>query len=170
MPVNSYMFLVAGLIPIIIGALYYSDVIFGKQLSKINGVKDDQMKKSHHPTVYIFAYIFSCMIAMTVMGLSIHQTHLLQLLMPEVAESGSDLMQVYNDLMAKYGTRFRTFGHGALHGGITSVFFVMPLIGVLALFESRGWKYILIHSLYWMICLILMGGLLCRTIVLSVLE
>ena len=170
MPVNSYMFLVAGLIPMIIGALYYSDMIFGKQLSEINGVKDDQMKKGHHPSVYIIAYIFCCMISMVVMGMSIHQTHVFQLLMPEVAESGSDLVIVYNDLMANYGTRFRTFGHGALHGGTTSVFFVMPLIGVLALFESRGWKYILIHSLYCMICLILMGGLLCQTLIFPILE
>ena len=79
-------------------------------------------------------------------------------------------MNMYNDLMAIYGSRFRTFGHGALHGGTTAVFFVMPLIGVPSLFESRGWKYILIHSLYWMICLILMGGLLCQTLVFPILE
>ena len=170
MPTNSYMFLIAGLIPMIIGAIYYNDMVFGKTLSGINDVTDPKMKKGHHPSVYLITYIFCCMIAMTLMGMCIHQTHIYQLLMPEVAESGSDLTVVYNDLMSNYGTRFRTFGHGALHGAITSVFFVVPLIGVLALFESRGWKYILIHGLYWMISLILMGGLLCKTLVFPILE
>lgn len=170
MPTNSYMFLIAGLIPMILGAIYYSDMIFGKTLSEINGVSDSNMKKGHHPSVYIFAYIFCCMIAMIVMGMSIHQTHVFQLFIPEVLESQSELMLVFNDLMAKYGTRFRTFGHGAIHGAVTSVFFVIPLIGVMALFESRGWKYILIHGLYWMISLTLMGGLLCKTLVFPILE
>jgi len=170
MPVNAYMFLVAGLIPMILGAIFYSEMMFGKSLDRINGVSDEITKKGHSPSVYVFAYIFCCMIAMIVMGMCIHQTHVFQMLVPEVFESGGESMMVYNDLMVKYGDRFRTFGHGALHGGVTAVFFVTPLIGVLALFEGRGWQYILIHGLYWMICLILMGGLLCKTLVFPVLE
>ena len=63
MAVNFYMFFVAALIPMALGALYYSDMVFGKAISKINGVSDDNMKKGHPPLTYIIAYVFCCFIA-----------------------------------------------------------------------------------------------------------
>lgn len=61
-----------------------------------------------------------------------------------------------------YGGLYRSFGHGALHGFISSIFFGIPLIGISALFERRSWKYIMIHWLYFAICFILMGGFICQ--------
>jgi hypothetical protein len=63
--------------------------------------------------------------------------------------------------MDTYGDRFRTFKHGALHGGITSIFFVLPMIAIPAMFERRSAKYILIHAGYWFISLCIMGGIIC---------
>ncbi|MEM1124805.1 MAG: DUF1761 domain-containing protein [Bacteroidota bacterium] len=78
--------------------------------------------------------------------------------------SGSAAQQQFNELMAQYGDHHRSFGHGALHGGIIALFAALPLIGINALFERRGWKYIWIHTGYWFITLALIGGLLCATL------
>jgi len=46
-------------------------------------------------------------------------------------------------------TSHRSFGHGFLHGGFLTVFLILPIIAINAIFERRGWKYIWIHAGYW---------------------
>jgi len=84
--------------------------------------------------------------------------------MPEMMDQGSEIYKDGVAFMEKYGDRHRTFGHGAAHGIFFSIFIALPLIAVNALFERRGWKYIMIHWGYWMISSILIGGLLCATL------
>lgn len=86
------------------------------------------------------------------------------MMMPGVMESGSAAMNDFNVLMSTYGGNFRTFGHGALHGVITALIFVFPLIATNSLFERKSWKYNLIHVGYWLISLALVGGVLCATL------
>ena len=64
--------------------------------------------------------------------------------------------------MDKYGNNFRSFGHGAIHGIIASVFFVLPVVAINALFERRSWKYIMLHWGFWAVSLLIMGGLICQ--------
>ena len=67
----------------------------------------------------------------------------------------------YNAFMADYGTAFRTFKHGALHGTIAGLFIALPIIGTNALFERKSAKYIFINSGYWIVTLAIMGGIVC---------
>jgi hypothetical protein len=62
--------------------------------------------------------------------------------------------------MTSYGSEFRTFGHGALHGFITSLFIVFPPLATNALFERKSWTYIFINYGYWAVSLIIMGGII----------
>jgi len=73
----------------------------------------------------------------------------------------SKVLPSYNAFMADYGTAFRTFKHGALHGFMTGLFFVLPVIGVGAMHEGRSWKYVLIAGGYWVVTCTLMGGIIC---------
>jgi hypothetical protein len=63
--------------------------------------------------------------------------------------------------MADYGMTFRTFKHGALHGFITGMLFLFPVLAINALFERKSWKYIIINSAYWLLCVTIMGGIVC---------
>jgi hypothetical protein len=67
----------------------------------------------------------------------------------------------YEAFMADYGTAFRTFEHGALHGFMTGLFFILPVIGVNALYERRSFKYVLISGGYWVVSMMIMGGIIC---------
>lgn len=158
------MWFVAGLIPMIVGFVYYSDALFGSTWKQINGFSDEYLAKANMGLVMGGAYLFCCFIAMMVTGSVLHQPHAFQLMLPEVMETGSETQQQFINMMDQYGMRFRTFNHGALHGGLLGIFFALPMVGVNALFERRSWKYILIHGVYWIISLGLMGGLLCATI------
>jgi hypothetical protein len=48
-------------------------------------------------------------------------------------------------------------GNGALYGFLTGFGWVLPGIGVTAMFEQRGWAYILINGFYWVVSLTVMG-------------
>ena len=91
--------------------------------------------------------VYDILLSLFLSNVVIHQNNIGSALMPQVMDTSS---QEYQDLiafMAKYGDRYRTFKHGALHGGITAIFFILPIIAINALFERRGWKYILIGLL-----------------------
>jgi hypothetical protein len=161
---NFWMYFVAALIPMIVGALYYHPKAFGTSWMNVNGFTEETMKKGNMAVIFGVSYLFSLFIALTMAGISIHQGGVAQMMMPDIAESGSQAQTQFNDLMNQYGTRFRSFKHGALHGVFFAIFLVLPLIGTNALFERRGWKYIFIHTGYWAISMALMAGLLCATL------
>ncbi len=157
---NWYILLVAAVIPLFTGAIWYNAKVFGGALKKISGANAEGEKGGHKPIIYILAYVLGLFLAVQMMTITIHQMHVFSLFdgVANAKEPGSDLMI----LMEKYGHNFRSFGHGAFHGILSSVFFVLPVVGIIALFEKKGGKYIFIHTGYWAITMMLMGGLICH--------
>jgi hypothetical protein len=164
MPTNFYMFFVAALIPMIIGAVYYHPKLAGTAWMKTNGFTEDSLKEGNMGVILGISYVLSLLLAFALSGLVIHQSAVFQMMAPAVQEPGSSAAQQFNDLMSQYGNDHRSFKHGALHGVFTAIFLALPFIGINALFERRGWKYILVHLGYWIITLLLMGGLLCQSL------
>lgn len=164
MPVNAYMYLVAGLIPLIVGAAYYSPMLLEGAWMRSNKFTKKDIEGGNMALIFGLAYLFSVILAFGLTNFVVHQTSVFQLLIPEVFEAGSETERYFADFIAKYGDKHRSFGHGALHGGLLSVIVALPLIAINALFERRGWQYVMIHFGYWFITLILMGGLLCYTL------
>ncbi|HQU61141.1 MAG TPA: DUF1761 domain-containing protein, partial [Saprospiraceae bacterium] len=93
----------------------------------------------------------------------IHQVHLYSILVdePGFGDENSEVMKMLTGFMDQYGQNFRTFKHGAFHGTLNGIFFALPVLGINALFERKGWKYILLNGGYWIISLALMGGVVC---------
>ena len=164
MPTNFYMLFVSALIPLVIGFIWYNPKVFGTAWMKANGFKDEDLQGANMPVIFLLTFIFAVLMSFVLTWIVIHQGGVFSMLAPEVMESGSEEMVLFNDLMAKYGDRSRSFGHGAMHGGLFAVFFVLPIVAINALFERRGWKYIFIHTGYWFVNLLLMGGLLCAVL------
>lgn len=165
MPTNWYMFLVAALIPIIIGFIYYHKKAFGVPWMKLNGFTEEGLQEGANMGVILgVTYIFSIMFAFILSSFVIHQGGVFSMLYPGIMEAGSAEQLLFNDLMSKYGDSGRDFKHGAIHGVMVTVFAILPILGINALFERRGFKYIFIHVGYWLVCLVLMGGLLSSTL------
>ncbi len=76
-------------------------------------------------------------------------------------DNSPDAAAYMKNFFYTYGGRFITFGHGALHGRMTALFFALPIIGSIALFERRRFKYVAIHVGCWFVTMLLMGGVLC---------
>lgn len=162
MPTNWYWFLIVGLVPMIVGFVYYNKNTVGQAWMNVNGFKDEDLEGGNMAIIFGVSYLLSILMAFILSSFVIHQGGVFSMMVPDVMVSGSEVQNEFNALMVKYGENSRSFGHGAAHGLMILVFFVFPLITINALFERRGWKYIFIHTGYWLICLILMGGLICQ--------
>lgn len=163
MPTNFYMIFVAALIPFLLGAVWYGP-LFAKPWMKINGFTEEYLKRGNMAVIFGVSYLFCVMFSLMMSSYVIHQSSVYGLMIPEIQEAGSAIQADMIDFMNKYADRHRTFGHGAAHGLFFAIFIALPMIGVIALFERRGWKYIGIHWGYWAISSILIGGLLCSTL------
>lgn len=160
---NIYAILVSTLVPMIIGAIYYNPKLLGNAWMQSAGLTQDQLKGSNMAKILTMTLIYSFLASTALTMMVIHQLHIGSTLMgePGMTDPNSEVSLYMKNFMDTYGDRFRTFKHGAFHGGMTSIFFVLPMIAIPAMFERKSAKYILIHAGYWFISLCIMGGIIC---------
>ncbi len=158
MQLNFWLILVAGLIPLVTGFIWYNPKIFGTAWLKSAGLDEEKMKGANMPLIFGLCYLFGVLLASALMTIVIHQMGFNSVLQGDATPETATYMK---NFFETYGTRFRTFKHGALHGTISGLFIAMPILGTAALFERKGFKYVAIHTGYWMLTMALMGGVLC---------
>lgn len=164
MPTNFYMYFLVALIPMIIGAIYYHPKVLGTAWMNSNGFTMKDLEGGNMLKIMGGAYLLAVLLAFGLTGAVIHQMSVFGLLIPEAMDVATPEYQDVMAFMEKYGDRHRTFTHGMVHGMEKTVFLILPIIGIVASFERRGWKYVLIHFIYWAITLMLMGGVLSSTL------
>ncbi|MDY2586512.1 DUF1761 domain-containing protein [Winogradskyella aquimaris] len=155
MELNYLAIVVAAIVPLIMGAVWYNPKVLGTAWMKASGMTEEKIKSGNIPVIFGITLVLSFMLAFTVNGMVIHQVGATQL-----AYSNPDA-ESFQAFMAEFGNMHRSFGHGALHGAIGAIFFVLPVLGINALFERKGWKYILINVGYWVVTLTIMGAIVC---------
>lgn len=155
---NFWLIPVAGLIPLFTGFIWYNPKVFGNTWMKSAGLNEESMKGANMALIFFLCYVFGCILSSALMTIVIHQFGFNSVMQGDTTQVTADYMKHFSET---YGNRFRTFKHGALHGTISGFFIAMPIIGTAALFERKGFKYIAVHTGYWMLTLALMGGVLC---------
>lgn len=165
MPTNFYMFFITALIPMLIGAVYYHPKVMGTAWMNSNGFTIESLQGANMKLILGLCYVFSLLLSTMLSSFVIHQSNVASLFVPEIADKSSQEFAYLVDFMTKYGDKHRTWSHGAVHGGIITLFFIMPILAINALFERRSWKYVAIHVGYWFITLVVIGAILCSTLV-----
>jgi len=159
MEINFIALLLAALVTLVVGFIWYNPKVFGTIWMRENNFTQEQLKTGNMLKIFGLTYIFSLMITMTLMSLTIHQSGAVGMVGgPPLLDTAKPSFAAF---MADYGTAYRTFKHGALHGFISGLFFALPIVGINGLFERKSWKYILIHAGFWTVILTLMGGIVC---------
>jgi Protein of unknown function (DUF1761) len=158
MHLNYWLLLATGIIPIIIGFIWYNPKVFGQKWMDTVGITEESIKGANMPLIFILSYVFGCMLS-----LALHVTVIHQMGFNSVMDGDKtpETLNYMKNFFETYGTRFRTFKHGVFHGVITAIFVALPVIGVNALWNRKSAKYIFIHVGYWAICMGLMGGIIC---------
>lgn len=156
---------VAALAPLVMGFIWYGPMLFKKAWMKEMGFTEESLKGGNMALIFGLSYVLSFLMAFVLQTLVIHQFGAQSVLMgePGFAEETGEAFTYFQDFMATYGDRFRTFGHGALHGTMIGLLIGLPIMGTNALFERKSLKYALINAGYWTVTLALMGGILCQT-------
>ncbi|MCK6649611.1 MAG: DUF1761 domain-containing protein [Bacteroidia bacterium] len=163
MHINFLVLLIAAVVPMIVGFIWYNPKTLGTAWMKAAEVSEDKMKGANMALIFGLSFVFAYLLAMAEQFMVIHQYHVYSIFQgdPTMSDPNSATSLMINDFMAKYGNNFRTFKHGALHGTIAGLFVALPIIGTNALFERKSFKYIFINARYWTITLALMGGVIC---------
>ena len=154
------MILPAALVPIVVGAVWYNPKVMGTAWMKAAGLTEEKLRSGSMLKIFGVSLILSLMLAFLMPTIVIHQFHISSIF----ADLGNDPDAIADRdaFLDKYGQLYRTFKHGVLHGVIAALFFVLPVLGINALFERKGFKYIAINVGYWIITLGVMGGIVCQ--------
>ena len=145
------------------GFIWYNPAVFGKVWMRAIGIDPDAVRdeKPNMGLIFFMSFVFALMLALSLNPMVIHQMGITSILqgMPEAKDAKIELL--VNGVSIDYANRFRTFGHGALHGFICGLFVAVPILGTMSLYEKRGFKYVAVTGGYWIVCFMLMGGLIC---------
>lgn len=160
---NFPIIALAAIVPLLLGFVWYHPKVFGNAWMSLAGLTEESMKGTNMGKVFLVTYLLSFLMALALLPMVIHQYGIYSILAeePGINDPESETGKYLSDFMARYGSNFRSFKHGVFHGVLSGIFLVMPLVAINALFERRKFKYTLINSGYWMLCLGIMGGILC---------
>jgi hypothetical protein len=151
--------LVAALAALVLGFIWYNPKVFGGIWMRETGMTEEKARGANMAVMLLMTLIYSFLIAFILQMLTIHQFGALGMIGGDPAAPG--VKPSFTAFMNDYGTNFRTFKHGALHGFMAGLFFALPVIGVGALYERRSWKYTLVAGGYWVVSCAIMGGIIC---------
>jgi len=164
MKMNFIAILVAAIVPLIMGFIWYNPKTLGNAWAKAAGVDEEKMKGANMPLIFGLTFVFSFFIAVVMNFVTIHQWGAWSSMATDpqaMADPNSPVGMYFADFMSKYGNNFRTFKHGVLHGTTSGFMLALPIIAINALFERKGFKYIAINAGFWIICMAIMGGIVC---------
>jgi hypothetical protein len=157
MEINFIALLLAALSTLVVGFIWYHPNVFGTIWMKESGMTEDKMKGSNMILIFSMSIFYAFLISLVLQMLVIHQFGAMGM----IGGDPTKALASYSAFMTDYGTAFRTFKHGALHGFMTGLLLALPIIGVGALYERRSFKYVLIAGGYWVITCMIMGGIIC---------
>jgi len=162
MKLNYYLVFLTATIPLLVGFIWYNPKVLGTAWMNATGIKADD-PKPNMLLVMGLTYVLGLLLSLSLYQSTIHQMGLYAMFQgnPDVMNPATELGKTIAGLMEQYGSNFRSFKHGALHGTIMALFFAFPVLAINALFERKGAKYIFIHLGYWVITIALMGGVIC---------
>ena len=159
MEMNFLAFFASALTTLVTGFIWYNPKVFGTIWMREAGLNQEELKNGNMLKIFGLTYVFSLMMTMVISALTIHQSGAVGMVGgPPLIENAKPSFAAF---MADYGTAYRTFRHGALHGFISGLFFAFPIVAINGMFERKSWKYIFINAGYWALTLTLMGGIIC---------
>jgi hypothetical protein len=157
---NIIGILIAAFVPLVIGFIWYNKNVFGKAWMKTTGQTEEKLKSGNIFLMLILTFVFGFFMALCMQFLVIHQLHLSSMLFKQpFTDATTEVGKAYKYLMDNFGLGYRTFKHGSFHGTASGILIALPIIAINALYERRGFKYVAIHSGYWIVCMGIMGGI-----------
>ena len=163
MDARLQVLLEAALVPLAVGVIWYNPYLLGRLWGSGIGIAKEKMTAGKVALISVVSIVAGYYIAGSLSSIVIHQHGVYGMLAgdPDMKDKSSALYNIVQGLMDKYGNNYRTFKHGAFHGMFTGLKIALPILAILGFAESKKISWILIHAIYWTICLSIMGGIVC---------
>ncbi len=123
---------VVGLIPLVVGFVWYNPSVLGKVWQKAARMSDEDVQSGNMAVIFGIAYLLAVVLAVPIKF---------------VCGLHTDAAEI-------------NFVHGAFHGAVMAVLIGLPMLITNSLFERKGLVYTLINGGYWIVSAALMGGVL----------
>ena len=163
MKMNFLILALASLIPVVLHYIWYNPKLLGNAWKKTKNGAEQEKMASNDFLQFVVGLVLSYMLAISMSMMVIHQYALDSIVMgPELQDPASETSIWLKEALAKYGKNYRTFKHGAFHGALTALFFLLPVLGMTALFERKSFRQVAIQVGFWIVALSLMGGIICQ--------
>jgi hypothetical protein len=164
MEINWIVLALTALVPTFTGFIWYHPKVMGNAWMKASGLTEDSMKGANMAVIFGVSLLLSFFLAVALNTLAVHQISFYSVFQAEL--SSGNISEELSNLIKEFerlgSDKFRTFKHGALHGGIAAITIALPILGTNALFERKGAKYIGINVGYWFVTMAIMGGIICQ--------
>lgn len=156
---NWIIIAATALIPMVLGMVWYHESLFGTAWLKENNMTKDDMKANQKPLKFFLGFVCNFLLAIGLFLFTVHESSVLGLVGgdPEILKSGSAAA-----FMKDYAGKFNYFGHGVVHGIIAAIGFGIPFIGHKCLWSGMSFKGFLLDWAFWLICMILMAGVIAQ--------
>jgi len=155
---NLNTLLITSLIPFIFGLVWFHPKVFG-EWTKSAGLNKETNNKKIKPIRLLLTIILNFLISLGLFQMAVHQASVFSLVGGNVESLTNGIGK---EFMETYGSNYLSFKHGITHGVMTTILFVVPIIGYITIFDKKSSKYFWVYCGYWLICLALMGGILCQ--------
>ena len=130
---NFLAIILAALIPMLMGFIYYHPKVFGKAWMQSLGLTEEDLKKGNMAVIFGVSLLMSFLLSM--------------FLLVNVDGPGQE-------------GQFDSFKHGAFHGTLIGFMVAMPVLVTNGLFERKNMKNLAINTVYWVITIALMAGVI----------
>lgn len=163
MDINFLAVLVAALVPMVMGFIWYNPKVLGNAWMQAAGLNEEKLKGANMAVIFGVSFLLSFLLAFFMQAMVIHQFHIASVFydyQEQIKDTTTPEGSIYKQVMDLVGMGHRTFGHGVFHGVLGGLFMAMPIIATGAMFERKSFKYIAINAGYWIICMGIMGGIL----------
>ena len=123
---NLLVLALSALIPLVVGSLWYSPLLFAKSWQAATGLTEEKAKSGNMAVSMAVLYVCSFFISTAVMVSVIHQFGFNSMLQDAAGKAGladanSALHSTVATIWHGYGHAFRTYRHGAFHGAILAM-------------------------------------------------
>lgn len=163
---NFIAILVAALVPMVLGFIWYHPKVFGTVWMQLTGMTEEKAQQGNMFVKFGLAFLFSLLLAAVLNGLVVHDAFVEGAAYYEMQASvdgkptpkTAEWLEYYKTTLSESN---HTFQHGSFHALVLiGVLIILPVFATNAIFEGKGFKYVALNAGYWIVCVALMGGIL----------
>lgn len=156
---NILVILASALIPFVFAIVWFHKNLFGGEnwhsIAEMSSAKSASPVK---PFKLFLSIVLNIFLAFGMYLFSIHEASVFGMVGGETELMKTGTAAAF---LAEYGGDFHTWTHGLAHGIGATLFYVLPVLGYVVIFEKKSTKYFFVYFGYWLITLVLMSIVIC---------